>query len=105
MFKDCVDDLTEAEQTELAGLMTYQVLLSTDPKEWREHPTDFIPMSIPQNLKDYAEEISDNPADLISRIINDMVIKGIEAITRDFVTPTAIQEKIDSILDKGITSQ
>lgn len=88
--------LSHSEQMELFNLMLYRVLLSTQVKEWKNTPTDFVKLSIPEKLKDFLVDLS-NPEDTLNGIITTLICKGIENITDEVKSPENIELMIDNI--------
>lgn len=89
-------NLNRSEQMELFNLMLYRVLLSTQVKEWKEEPTDFVKLSIPEKLKDFLSDLT-YPEDTLHRIITTLICKGIENITDEVKSPENIELMIDNI--------
>ena len=97
------------ERIEFMQLLSFKVLLSTPPDDWKRPPNEFINLCIPQNVTDYIEEVSKGDKVKIRMstdfLIRDLIMRGISSISQETGGIENIDEMMSQILEEGIPEQ
>lgn len=101
--------LEQHEMIEFMQLLSYKVLLSSSPDEWKQPANEFVNLCIPQEVISYIEDITkgDPKKMRISTdlLIRDLIMRGLISISNETGGVENINTMMNQIIDEGIPEQ